>query len=620
MRTLLGLVATAAVLGLGGFAVYHFFIYNPSPPPPPTTPELGARPAPPPTAVSPPMHRFREGTAAAGIDFVHVHGGYGQKLMPETIGSGVLIFDYDQDGDQDILFVNSGRWSHYKYKEASPPTHPVLYQNDGKGHFTDVSEQAGLEGVDCYGMGIAAGDIDNDGYPEVFIAGLCESFPELLASRRQSCYLLHNEGGKRFRDVTEEAGIRCPGWSTAAAFLDYDGDKRLDIFVGHYVRWSPETDFFCRLTGDEKSYCQPMNYEGEHCQLFRNLDGRRFEDVSARAGIQVFDVLKKRASSKCLGVAVHDYNDDGYPDIAVANDTTPNFLFHNNGNGTFTNVASARGVELLNDGGSARGAMGIAWGYFRDGKTLGLAIANFSNEPNGLLRYYPESETFQDTAAREGLLGPSRLPLKFGLMFLDYDFDGRLDLFTSNGHIEPEINRVQATTHAQAAQLFWNAGPSRGAGCYREVTAAEAGPDLFVPRVGRACAYGDLDGDGDLDIVLNNNDGRATVLFNEAPPTAKAVRLRFRLANGNRDGFGTRVKLWTGDVMQQAELNSGGSYISQNEAVLTFGLGKATKADQIEIRWPGAEQKVTELKELAAGFTYVVDEEKGIVEKQPFRR
>jgi hypothetical protein len=264
--------------------------------------------------------------------------------------------------------------------------------------------------------------------------------------------------------------------------------------------------------------------------------------------------------------------------------------------------------------------MGIHWGYYRNGETLGLAIANFANEPNGLLRYSKERQLFTDCAFADGVGGPSRLPLKFALFFFDYDLDGRLDLFTSNGHIEPEISRFQAeATYAQPAQLFWNVGQTKE-GCYREVEPAHTGPDLFEPRVGRGGAFGDLDGDGDLDIVLNNNNQPATVLRNDCPSSANATRFRLRGVTANRDAFGARVKIWSAGRLQQAELNSGGSYISQNEAALTFGLGESKTVEKVLIRWPTREGNTTELENLQAGFTYYVDEKAGIVERTPFQR
>jgi hypothetical protein len=560
-------------------------------------------------AIEPPSVTFTDVTELCGVRFVHYHGGYGKKLLPETMGAGVVVFDYNQDGHQDLLFVNSSHWPHHTYDVPPPRARMALYRNDGTGRFQDVTEEAGLGHIECYGMGAAAGDIDNDGYPDLVVTALGR------------CYLLHNQQGLRFRDITEEAGVVCPGWSTSAAFLDYDLDGKLDLFICHYVRWTPETDLHCTLIGSEKSYCQPFLYEGEHCQLFRNCGELRFEDVSRAAGLHLYDVLGQKPASKALGVAVHDYNDDGWPDIAVANDTTPNFLFHNNGDGTFTNVAGRKGVELLNEGrGTARGAMGIFWGYYRDGETLGLAIANFSNEPNGLLKYVKRRDLFTDVATAEGVGGPSRLPLKFGLFFFDYDLDGRLDLFTSNGHIEPEIARVQAgASYAQPPQLFWNAGPS-SEGCYREVEPRHAGRDLFVPRVGRGAAFGDLDGDGDQDIVLSNNNQPATVLRNDCPPTARALRIRLRGTRANRDGYGARVRVWAGGSLRQAELCSGGSYLSQCEAVLTFGLGPHEIAERVEILWPTRERNSSTFTDLKAGYTYWIDETEGVIEARPFRR
>lgn len=608
MRRFIVILGTVCVsLGIAGLAIVLYSNTDGGPGLRRQDPPI---PKPPMTAIDPPNVEFRNITKEAGITFVHTHGGFGQKLLPETMGSGVLVFDFNQDGYQDLLFVNSSRWPHHKYEGAAPPARLALYQNDGTGKFKDVTEAQGLGGIECYGMGVAAGDIDNDDFPDVIITALGR------------CFLLHNEQGKGFKDITESAGLKCSGWSTSAAFLDYDLDGKLDLFICHYVKWTPETDLLCKLIGNEKSYCTPVLYEGEHCQLFHNLGGNKFEDVSKAAGLHLLDVLEQKPSSKALGVAVHDYNDDGWPDIAVANDTTPNFLLENQRDGTFKNVGSRKGVELLNEStrGTARGAMGICWGYYRDGETLSLAIANFSNEPNGLLRYARRSDIFTDVAYADGVGGPSRLLLKFALFFFDYDLDGRLDLFTSNGHIEPEIGRVQAEVkYAQPAQLFWNAGRTEH-GCFREVEKQHAGPDLFAPRVGRGGAYGDLDGDGDLDIALNNNNQPATVLRNECPSTTNAIRLKLRGVEANRMGLGSRVKVYVDRVLQQAELNSGSSYLSQSEAVLTFGMGNTDMADLVEIRWPTKDGKLTHLKHLRAGFTYLVDENEGVVSKTPFRR
>jgi hypothetical protein len=607
------LICTAAglvVAGVGAFVLWRVLSAPAAPPPRATGPERIAYGDPEINKVAtPPPVRFREATTDAGITFTHYHGGYGQKLLPETMGSGVLVFDYNGDGRMDILFVNSCAWPHHRYESPPPKARLALYANTGAGRFRDVTAEVGLGALECYGMGAVAGDIDNDGDPDLFLTALNRAF------------LFRNDRGERFTDITSAAGLHCPGWSSAAAFLDYDRDGRLDLFVGHYVQWAPEKDLVCKLDGKNKSYCQPMLYEGEHCQLFRNRGGDppQFEDVSAAAGVQVLDVRGVQPASKCLGVAVHDYNDDGWPDIAVANDTTPNFLFRNNQDGTFTNVGTDLGVALLNDKGQARGAMGIHWGYYRDGETLGLAIANFADEPNSLLRYNRLQGGFIDCAVSDGVHGPSLLLLKFGLFFFDYDLDGRLDLFTHNGHIEPDVEKILGRVkYAQPAQLFWNTGLK--AGCYRAVEPEHAGPDLFKPRVGRGCAYGDFDGDGDLDIALSNNNQPAALLINECPETAKAVRLRFRGVEANRDGYGCRVKLWAGGRLQQAELNSGGSYLSQNEAVLTFGLGTHEQAERVEVRWPTRQGRVTRLEHLDAGFTYVIDEQKGIVERIPFRK
>jgi hypothetical protein len=558
------------------------------------------------TGSRPPIVRFTDITAAAGIGFRHTNGAFGQRLLPETLGSGVAFLDFDNDGRQDILLVNSCAWPGWEKRDRPAPT-LALYRNNGDGTFDDVTQQVGLD-ITMYGMGITVGDYDNDGWPDLFITG--------VGGNR----LFHNvsggTAGRRFVDVTREAGVGGPaGWpapptadflqhaaplnfSTSAAFLDYDGDGWLDLFVCNYVTWSPGQDLRqpFQLLGLGRAYGPPAHFEGAHCFLYRNLGNGRFEDVSAKAGIQVTG-RQGRPIGKALGVIVCDVDADGWPDIIVANDTVRNFFFHNKGDGTFEEIGRQTGIAYADS--DARGAMGIDWGEFRAGQ-FGLVIGNFANEPNTLLRLdNPRRLWFSDVALVEGIAGPSRSLLKFGAFFFDYDLDGRLDLLTCNGHLEPDIATVQSgQSYRQPMQLFWNTG---GRPCFEPVTAAEAGTDAFRPLVGRGCAFADINGDGLLDVVLTENGGPARLLRNEGGSGNHWLRLVLEGdgRHSNRSAIGARVTLAANGLVQHREVVSGRGYLSQSELPLTFGLGKAAGVDQVIIHWPGRNGGKTVLKDLA---------------------
>jgi hypothetical protein len=545
------------------------------------------------TRVPPPSLRFQDVADRCGIRFRHVSGAFGKKLLPETMGSGVVILDYDHDGKPDILFVNSCYWPGYEDKGAPAPT-LALYRNKGDGTFEDVTSRVGLA-VTLYGMGATVGDFDNDGWPDVFVTG--------VGGNRLFRNVDDGNHGRHFVDVTRQAGVGGPGgwpaaggdflrvatpltFSTSAAFLDYDGDGLLDLFVCNYVTWSPDFDVKQPFTleGGGRAYGPPKNFEGTHCFLYRNLGDGRFEDVSARAGIQVKGPLDK-AVGKSLGVLVTDLDEDGWPDIIVANDTARNFLFHNKGDGTFEEIGERTGVAYAE--GNARGAMGLDRGWYRPG-TSGILIANFANEPDTFLLLDDVRRLlFSDGAVAEGLAGPSRTLLKFGVMFFDYDLDGRPDLLTCNGHLEPDISIVQAgQQYRQPVQLFWNTG---GKYCFEPVTEEEAGPDLFRPMVGRGCAFLDIDGDGYLDLVLTENGGPARLLRNEGGTGNHWIRLALQGdgRRSNRSAIGSRVILEAGGQAQQCEVVSARGYLSQSELTVTFGLGKTNKVDRVTIYWPG---------------------------------
>jgi hypothetical protein len=613
LLTVVGLGLLVALPGCGGKVTIPDKDVPVGPPSPPPVPE-----------VPPPGVTFKDITGPAGIRFKHTNGSFGKKLLPETMGSGVAFLDFDNDGKQDILFVNSCYWPGHEDKGVPAPT-LALYRNKGDGTFEDVTEKAGLN-ITMYGMGVAAGDYDNDGWIDVFITG--------VGGNR----LFRNEKG-RFVEVTAQAGVGGPGgwdaaargkflehrdplpFSSSAAWLDYDGDGRLDLFVCNYVTWSPENDLKqpFTLVGIGRAFGPPRAFEGSQCFLYHQKEDGTFEDVSAAAGIQVIEQVgvagsaQPRAVAKSLGVIICDPDEDGYPDIIVANDTVRNFFFHNvegpDGKRRFEEIGRRSGVAYAE--GQARGAMGIDWGEYRPGMHA-LLIANFADEPSSFLYLKSKQLIFQPFAAVEGLEGPTRPPLKFGSFFFDYDLDGRLDLLTCNGHLEPDINKVQSwQTHAQAAQLFWNTGRDRKKPCFAEVTAKEAGSDLFQPLVGRGSAYGDINGDGYPDVVLTSNGGPARLLLNEGGTGNHWIRLALEGdgKRSNRSAIGARVKLEAdGKVMWRSVAGSRG-YLSQSELPVTFGLGKTTTIDRITVYWPGRDAKMQEFKNLAVDKTHTLKQE-----------
>jgi len=544
-----------------------------------------------------PAVKFVEITKEAGIAFVHDNGALGEKLLPETMGSGVAFLDYDGDGDQDLFFVNSSYWPGHEVKPA--PTQ-ALYRNDGKGHFQNVTQEAGLDKT-FYGQGVAVGDYDNDGHADLYVTAIGRG------------YLFRNDGKGHFEDVTAAANAKGPnGWLTGAAFLDIDNDGDLDLFIGNYITWTREIDKVqgFQLTGIGRAYGPPTSFGGSFCALLRN-DGGQFTDISEQSGIQVRTPDLRVPVGKSLGVAPYDVDGDGLVDIAVANDTVQNFLFHNRGNGKFEEIAIVTGVAF-DQSGSPRGGMGIDWAPFMNDERLGLAVGNFANEMTALyVCDQPSTLQFSDLANLYGLGAPTQPPLKFGLFFFDYDLDGRLDLLSANGHLEPEISKVQASeTYEQPAQLFWNSGKP-GRALYVQVKPENAGPDLFKPIVGRGTAYADIDGDGDLDVVMTVNNGPARLFRNDGGNRNHWIRVELA-GNGktsNRDAIGAKVRLTAGDTVCQRQLFPAKSYLSSVELPLTFGLGHLDRALELTITWPSG--KVTTLKNLKADRSYRIEEDAG---------
>ena len=521
-------------------------------------------------------------TAAAGISFRHNNGAYGGKLLPETLGSGCAFLDYDADGWQDILLVNGADWPDHRRQRSTLR----LYRNNRNGTFTDVTRAAGLD-VEMYGMGVAVGDFDNDGFPDLFITCVGQS------------RLFRNTGKGAFVDVTRASGLAGRmAFSTSAMWLDFDRDGRLDLFVCNYVRWSAEQDVFCSLDGKQKSYCTPEAYRGETSWLFRNRGNGTFEDVTATCGI--FD-----STSKALGVALIDHDQDGWPDIFVANDTQPNKLYRNQRNGTFRDVALQAGVALSADG-KARAGMGVDVGDFDGSGRPGLAITNFEGEMIGLYRR-SAAGTYRDVATAAGVGFPSRNYLGFGCVLADLDLDGRLDLVTVNGHIDDTVRNIRGNVgYAQRPQLFLNQSNAR----FRDASSA-VGAGFAQPRVGRGLAHGDFDGDGDVDLLVTTNNGPAVLLRNDHTAGNRSIRFRLRGTTSNRDAIGSTVRISHDGIIQSRMVHSGSSYLSQSELPVTFGVGRRDQVERAVVTWPNG--RTEEFKNLAAGRSYDLVEGKGIV-------
>jgi hypothetical protein len=527
-----------------------------------------------------PGFRFTDVTTQAGIQFQHNSGAFGGKFLPETLGSGCAFLDYDRDGWQDILLINGADWPGHKTNRTTLR----LYRNNGNGTFTDVTSRAGLD-VELYGMGVAVGDYNNDGFPDIFITCVGQS------------RLFRNTGKGTFVDVTTASGLgKREGLSTSALWFDYDRDGLLDLFVCNYVKWSPEHDVFCSLDGKHKSYCTPEAYRGATCWLFHNRGDGTFEDVTAASGI--FD-----SSSKSLGVALLDDDRDGWPDLLVANDTQPNKLYRNQHNGTFKDVAVEAGLAFSTEG-KARAGMGVDVADFENSGTVGVAITNFDNEMIGL--YRGNGKSFEDIAAQAGVGMASKNSLGFGCIFVDINLDGWLDFAVANGHIDETVRNIRGNVgYAQPPQLFL----STGKGDFRDV-ADEVGGGFDQPKVGRGLAYGDFDRDGDLDLLLTTNNGPAHLYRNEQMTANRSIRFRLVGTKSNRDAIGAVVHVSAGGMTQSRMVKGGSSYLSQSELPVTFGLEKRDRVERAVIEWPSG--RTEDYSNLAAGRSYECVEGKGI--------
>jgi enediyne biosynthesis protein E4 len=528
-----------------------------------------------------PGFQFTDVTAQAGIQFEHNSGAYGGKLLPETLGSGCAFLDYDADGWQDILLINSMDWPGHKRRRTTLK----LYHNNRNGTFTDVTKAAGLD-VELYGMGVAVGDYNNDGFPDIFITCVGQS------------RLFRNTGKGTFLDVTKPAGLlNKQGFSTSAVWFDYDRDGLLDLFVCNYVRWSAEHDVFCSLDGKHKSYCTPEAYRGDTCWLFHNRGDGTFEDVTSTSGI--FDT-----SSKSLGVAMLDFDGDGWPDLFVANDTQPNKLYRNLRNGKFRDVAVELGLAFSNEG-KARAGMGVDIADFDNSGKPGIVITNFDNEMIGL--YRSAGKGFDDVAMQTGVGFASRNTLGFGCAFFDADLDGRLDLAVANGHIDDTVRNIRGNVgYAQPPQLFLNDGNAK----FHDV-ANEVGGGFAQPKVGRGLAVGDFDRDGNLDLLLTTNNGPAYLYRNDQQAGNRSLRLHLVGTKSNRDAIGAALRLHSNGQVQSRYVRSGSSYLSQSEFPVTFGVGKQDEIEKIVVDWPAGQTE--EYPKLKSGKAYQLTETKGII-------
>jgi len=528
--------------------------------------------------------QFTDITSQAGIRFKHNTGAFGKKYLPETMGSGVCFLDYDNDGWQDILLINSMDWP----GRSPGKSFPALYHNNKDGTFTDVTKQAGLA-AEIYGLGCAVADYDNDGKTDIYITTVGTN------------HLFHNLGNGKFADVTAKAGVGDPGFSASAVWFDYDKDGKLDLFVAHYIEWSIATDQYCTLDNKNKSYCTPQTYKGQSATLFHNKGNGTFENVTAKAGLG-------DPTSKSLGIAALDYDNDGWPDLFVSNDTEPNKLYHNNHNGTFTDVAVAAGIAY-SEAGTVRAGMGTDAADYDNSGFPGLLIGNFTNE--GMALYHNDgSGLFTDDAQSTGIARISTRSLTFGTFFFDYDLDGLPDILAINGHVSDDISVVQPNVrYAQAPHLFRNLGKKK----FEEVTAT-LGSALQKPVVGRGAAYADIDNDGDLDLVIMANNGTARVLRNDNGNQNDVLRVKTVGTRSNRDGIGAKVSVKTSTGLHVSEMvKTGSSYLSQSELPLTFGLGKPQdgKTASMTIEWPSGKKDM--IPDIKPNQFVTVQEGNGIV-------
>jgi hypothetical protein len=586
IRTLAVVASVALLVALATFAIDHLS----SPPTKTNSPyqSIDAIPATP----------FTQITDASGITFSHSNGAYGDKLLPETMGGGVAAFDYDNDGLPDLLFINGNLWPWHTNHTSPNPTHR-LYHNNGQGHFTETTPNSGLD-FSCYGMGVATGDYNNDGFTDVFITATGTN------------YLLQNLGNGRFSNVTASAGVagNPDDWSTSAAWFDMDNDGDLDLFVCNYLRWSREIDYAAdyQLPGIGRAYGQPWNFPSTFPYLYRNNGNGTFTDCSETSGIQLRNRTTNLPLAKSLGVRPVDVDDDGWLDLIVANDTVQNFVFRNQKDGTFRDIGPTSGIAFDAFGGT-RGAMGIDAAHFNQDNSLGISIGNFANEMTAIYVARKQTTLFTDEALSQGIGTASQMSLTFGIFFFDYDLDGWLDLLTANGHIETDIEKVAPNQrYKQPAQLFWNAHGTSPTSGFLPVPSNKTGTDLFTPIVGRGSAYADFDLDGDLDIVLTQINGPPLILRNDQSLNHNWLRIKLVGTTDNADAIGAHVHARIGKTTLSRQIMPTRGYLSQSELPLTIGLGTASKIDELLVVWPGGQQQT--LPNLLPNTSHVIHQPK----------
>lgn len=572
------------LLGLAGAGAWWWL--RPAPPPPAQAPTTVAAPVVREKAVTAPDLPFKDVTAESGIAWRHVTGGTGNKWLPETMGPGCAFLDLEDDGDADLLLVNGCAWPGEPLPAGSPPARHALYRNDGRGRFTDVTAAFGLvepfERQPHYGMAVAVGDADGDGDRDLVFTG--------VGGNR-----LFLRDGDRYVEATAGSGLAGDpvAWTTSAGFLDADRDGDLDLVACEYVRWSQDIDRSINYTldGTHRAFGPPKNYQGGIVRLYRNEGGGRFTDVSEASGMVVRNADTGLLVAKALALVLQDLDDDGHPDVFVANDTTPNFLFHGLGGGRFEEAGARSGVAFDAQGNST-GAMGSDAADLRGDGALAIAVGNFANEMNSLYVAPRDPLRFSDASIAEGYGPPSRSALTFGLLFLDVDLDGRVDLFHTNGHLEEEIEKVQRSQrYRQPSQLFWNVGPQARA-CLGEVPREKTG-DLATPVVGRAASMADIDLDGDLDLLITQCGDRPLLLRNDQALGHHWLAVRLVGKGGNRDGLGARVELRAAGLTQRRWISGTRSYLAQVEPEARFGLGSTRAVESLEVRWPdGSRQAV----------------------------
>ena len=526
--------------------------------------------------------QFTDVTEAAGIHFQHASGRSGRLYLPETVGSGCAFLDYNNDGNLDLFLVNG---SHLPGYAGKGPFSSALYRNNGNGTFTDVTKEAGLA-VDCYGLGVAVADYDGDGFQDLYLTALGPN------------HLFHNNGDGTFTDVTKKAGVGDPRFSTSAAWLDYDRDGKLDLFVCNYCQWSPETNQLCTDSFGRRHMCAPTYYKGVSSTLYHNNGDGTFTDVTRKAGLS-------ETVGKALGIAVWDYNGDGWPDFAVARDKEPNSLYRNNKDGTFTDMAVEMGIAY-NMNGAARSGMGIDTADIANSGRESILIGNLDSEGHAL--FTPdETGHYTDTADTTGLLAPSLSVTTFATLFLDYDGDGLKDCFTANGHVDEKVALTGGkVTFKENLLAFHN----QGGGNFASV-GDRLGPVFQDQRLWRGLAAGDFDNDGDPDLLVSTCNGRPALLRNDGGNKNHWLQVKAIAAGRNRDGIGTKVMVTANGIRQTGWIRSGSSYCSQSELKAFFGLGNAAQADTVELQFPSGARQV--LQTVKSNQLIVVQEGKGLV-------